>query len=231
MAKISRPVIYAVVAAVAIYAIVLVTEPEPPAKKTTKRTNLGAGIKAPTGFLPEDLTARFAPYAGKSRDAFKPEIVSKQAIINALPGGKSGGVSAAGLRGSWTLTGINVVNGSRSALIENADDTVFLKTGDAWNGLQVVEIGSDTVVFLNSLGQRSQLKFVDPNDEAAKTPGTTTVTVPGSAPSRTTITVTPINKNGLTITPGGVAPVIPTIPATPPGGVGNGNPVLPRRQR
>lgn len=224
MAKVSRPMVYAVVAAVAVYAIVLVTEPEKPVGKPKKRSSLGAGLKAPAGFLPEDLTAKFERYEGKSRDAFRPEILPKQSVMNALPGGRmpgtSGGLfSALGLRGSWNLTGINIVNGSRSALIENptTGDSAFLKTGDQWNGLEVVDIEADTVVFLNSLGQRSQLKFVDPTVvEDATVPGAPATTVtPGGGSSRTVITVTPINKNGLTITPGGVAPVMPTIPPLP----------------
>lgn len=238
MAKVSRPMVYAVVAAVAIYAIVLVTEPEKPVGKPKKRSSLGASTKAPAGFLPEDMTAKFERYEGKLRDAFRPEILPKQSVMNALPGGRmpgeSGLFSALGLRGSWNLTGINIVNGSRSALIENptTGDSAFLKTGDQWNGLEVVDIEADTVVFLNSLGQRSQLKFVDPTVvEDATVPGTpgTTVT-PGGGASRTVITVTPINKNGLTITPGGVAPVMPTIPP-PTGGTGANIPPLPGRQR
>ncbi|MBC7808299.1 MAG: hypothetical protein H7145_19370, partial [Akkermansiaceae bacterium] len=78
MAKVSRPIVYAVVAAVALYAVVLLTEPEKPVKKSAKKSTLGATTKAPAGFLPEDLTARFARYQGKSRDAFKPEVVPKQ---------------------------------------------------------------------------------------------------------------------------------------------------------
>lgn len=246
MAKISRPMVYAVVAAVAIYAVVLLTEPEKPVSKPKKRTTLGAGMAAPAGFLPEDMTAKFEPYEGKSRDAFQPEVLPKQSVIKALPLVRTppslGNIfSSLGLRGSWTLTGINTVNGTLSALIENptTGDSAFLKTGDSWNGLQVVDIQPDTVVFLNSLGQRTQLKFVDPNDEttptapgaAAAAPGTTTVVPSGAPGSRTVITVTPINKNGLSIAPGGVAPVIPALPAPVGGGNGANVPVRPGRQR
>jgi hypothetical protein len=240
--------VYAVVVAVAIYAVVLLTEPEKPVGKPKKRTTLGAGVKAPAGFLPEDMTAKFERYEGKSRDAFKPEVLPKQSVITALPTVRPSAspanptnlLSQLGLRGSWTLTGINTINGTLSALIENptTGDSAFLKTGDSWNGLQVVDIQPDTVVFLNSLGQRTQLKFVDPNDEAATTtpgaaptaPGSTTV-VPGTPGSRTVITVTPINKNGLSIAPGGVAPIIPTLPAPTGGGNGANTPAPPGRQR
>ncbi len=233
MAKVSRPVVYAVVAAVAAYAVVLLTEPEKPASAPKKRSTLGAGTKAPTGFLPEDMTAQFAPYSGKGRDAFRPEIVPKQAVLNALPSSKpakpSGLFSQLGLRGSWTLTGINIVNGGRSALIENTTtgDSAFLKEGDSWNGLQVVTIETNTVVFLNTLGQRTQLKFEDPSDESSTLPGVAPAS--GSGPGRTIVTVTPINKNGLNIAPGGVAPVVPTLPA--PTGPATNVPPAPGRQR
>lgn len=239
MAKVSRPVVYSVVAAAAIYAVVLLTEPEQPVRKPAKRSTLGAAAKAPAGFLPEDLTAQFGRYAGKSRNAFQPEVLPKQTVMSALPPGRSsaGTISGPGLRGTWALTGINVLNGRRSALVENSTtgDSEFLAAGDSWNGLQVVAVETDTVVFLNSLGQRTQLKFVDPQDAAATTgtpPGTvsTTPATTGApaAPSRTVITVTPINKNGITISSGGVAPIVPPLPGIPEESV---SPTRERRQR
>lgn len=220
MAKVSRPVIYAVVAAAVVYVIVLYTEPAKPPKKVTKRSTVGAASAAPQGFLPEDMTAHFAAYQSKGapKDAFRPGISAKRPQTNALPSGpKLGGLfSPLGTRGSWTLTGVNVINGKRSALIENplSGDSMFLKVGDLWNGLQVAAIESDTVVFVNSLGQHTELKFMDPADDSTTTP---TLGGPGQRP---VVTVTPMNPNGVSVAPGGVAPVVPALPA--PSGIANG---------
>ncbi|MFY7952471.1 MAG: hypothetical protein ACOVT5_08185, partial [Armatimonadaceae bacterium] len=105
MAKISRPVLYAVILGVVGYAVVVLTEPETPAKrKGTTRTN--AGAKAPAGFLPEDLEASFQKPGAAKPKAFKPEVVPQNSA-GLLSGGN--GLS------SWNLTGITVVEGKRRA--------------------------------------------------------------------------------------------------------------------
>ncbi|MGI4791551.1 MAG: hypothetical protein ACRYFS_22235 [Janthinobacterium lividum] len=161
MAKISRPAVYTFVAAVAVYAVVLLTQPDPPAPHPRTHAVRHTEVAA-DGFLPEDLSAHFARYHSGKRDPFQ----SKSA-------GLRGAEAASGMKhGTWTLTGINTINGVPNALIEDSvtGDSVFLKPGDRWQGLRVLSIGTDAVAFLNALGQQTHLAF-RPLEAAAPEPG------------------------------------------------------------
>jgi hypothetical protein len=198
--KISRPIVYIAVLGVAAYAVVLLTEPEKTTKKTTPRTSRTSS-SAPKGFLPEDLKASFPRYAAKGKNAFQPKVVSVKPTVAEANAGMKG--PAAGLAsGVWMLTGINTIDGVRSALVENGStgDTVFLKTGDIWNGMRVASIDTNGMVLVNPLGKRSRFGF--PTLEEA---------LPAGVPPGAT-----------TFSP--VAPVI----LSPPGGLtNNGTPVNP----
>ena len=156
MAKISRPAVYTFVGAVAIYAGVLLTQPDPPTPTrkihVLRRTKADADADA---IDPRDLNAHFARYVGGKRNPF----------LSGLPaaGGANAGASAEAGQTKWTLTGINVLNGAASALVENeaTGESVFLRTGDRWRGLRVVAIGAGSVSLLNALGQKTRLAFKD----------------------------------------------------------------------
>ena len=182
MAKttISRPVIYAVVAAVVVYAGVVLTEPEPAPRKAAVRTARTAS-PAPDGFTEADLNTRFVRYAGRPRDPFSPKVVpAKAPPPAAAPPPAPPGGPPPGTEGSvWTLTGISSINGVRSALIENGStkESLFLKAGDRWNGLTVAAIEADAVVLRNALGQETRLVF----DETAPEPRAGTAGAAASA--------------------------------------------------
>ena len=193
MAKtaISRPVIYAVVAAVVVYAGVVLTEPEPAARRAAARTARTAS-PAPDGFTEADLTTRFVRYAGRPRDPFSPKVVPAKAPPPApAPPSPPPGGPPPGTEGSvWTLTGISSINGVRSALIENGStkESLFLKAGDRWNGLTVVAIEADAVVLRNALGQETRLVFDETVPEpttgtAAGAAGTGAATAPPAPPT------------------------------------------------
>ncbi len=148
MAKISRPAVYTAVAAVAVYAVVLLTQPDAPAPAHKKHPARRARADA-DAFTAADLSAHFARYLGSKRNPF----LSKLPAAKPPPG--------AGERGEWNLTGINIINGVPNALVENSatGDSVFLKPGDRWRGLRVISIGTDAVAFLNALGQQTHLAF------------------------------------------------------------------------
>ncbi len=155
MAKISRPAVYTFVGAVAVYAWVVLTQPDPPAP--TRKVHVlrpaasGAGESAAA-----DLSAHFARYqAGKTngRDPFLPHLPAPAA-------GPAAQKAAHAEQGKWTLTGISSINGVPNALVESASgDSVFLKPGDHWRGLRVLSIGTNAVAFLNALGQQTFLAF------------------------------------------------------------------------
>lgn len=163
--KISRPAVYTLVGAVAVYAVVLLTQPDAPAPHRKVRAVRRASAGAEGAVTQADLTAHFARYHAGKRNPFL------SALPKAGPESAPGGVPGGG-RGEWTLTGINIINGVPNALVENGatGDSVFLKPGDRWRGLRVLSIGTDAVAFLNALGQQTHLAF-RPLEAVAPAPG------------------------------------------------------------
>ena len=150
MAKISRPVVYSFVGAAVAYAIVVLTQPDAPATK--HRVHITSHAKAAADdFTDEDLAAHFGRYSPSTPNPFLPALLLGKAAGSKVSAGPSG----------WALTGINILNGVPNALLENGktNDSVFLKPGDGWQGLRVLSIGDDTIVFINALGQQTHLSF------------------------------------------------------------------------
>ena len=201
MPKVSRPVVYTALAALAAYALVLNTQPDTPTARRVVRTTRIVQTADPNGVLPEDLSARFSRYAGGKRDPFTPGVV--------LTRPKTVSASAGHAQTGWALTGISSVNGVASALIENGatGESVFLQPGDRWNGLRVVSIRSDKVLFLNALGRTDTLTFAQPADEKTG--------AAGAAPRSPSV--------GLSLPPYPVTPLQVTPPASGPASL----PVLP----
>jgi hypothetical protein len=160
MAKISRPVVYSFVGAAVVYAIVVLTQPDAPVTKHRVHVTSLVHAASDATFTDEDLAAHFARYSGGTRNPFLPALLLGKAAASTVHAGPNG----------WALTGINVLNGVPNALLENVktNDSVFLKPGDGWQGLRVLSIGDDTVVFVNALGQQTHLSF----NVTEKEPGT-----------------------------------------------------------
>jgi hypothetical protein len=176
--KISRPVIYALVAGVGIYAVVLLTEPEAAARKTnTKRASSTSRAKDANGITEEDRTAKFASYTTVRRDAFAPVVVAKKARpknLEARPTPAPKPVVVVVVKPpvptDWSLTGIALVNGTRMALLENGShtETKFLKVGEQWMGLEVTQIGQSEILFRQSNGAPYRMVFASPKDNSAE---------------------------------------------------------------
>jgi hypothetical protein len=148
MAKISRPAVYTFVGAVAVYAWVLLTQPDTP----TRKVHVLHPAIASADEDAADASVHFARYAGGKHDPFLPHLPA-----SAKPAAAQ---VARGEPGKWTLTGISSINGVPNALVESAaGDSVFLHPGDRWRGLRVLSIGTDAVVLLNALGQQTILAF------------------------------------------------------------------------
>jgi hypothetical protein len=200
VAKLSRPILYTAIVGAVAYAAVVLTEPEaPPKKKAVPRTAHTAATTADTGsnITPEDLKARFTRYEPqkKARNAFLPRVVTAHALAAAAAAAPTGGALSAG-RGSWVLTGIAAIDGTRSALLENGStgESVFLKAGDKWNSLRVAAVGVQSVAFVNAQGQRTELGFPELDDQQK----------PGGA--------TPLPGGTGTSAPAGPAGVFPAAP-------------------
>ncbi len=194
MAKISRPVVYSFVGAAVVYAIVVLTQPDAPVAK--RRVHVTRVVHAQADdFTQADLTAHFARYPVSKRNPFLPAL---------LLGGTRAAHTAPGGPGGWTLTGINIINGVPNALVENpsANDSVFLKPGDSWKGLRVASIGSDTIVFVNALGQQTHLSFQVTEKDAGKGPAAS-----GGSPFRLPPGVSALPP--LPVGPGSIRPLPP----------------------
>jgi hypothetical protein len=169
--KISRPIIYLLVFGAVAYAAVLLTEPEAVARKSTKPRVSTNRTSKTDGITEEDRNAKFAPYTTARRDAFAPVVVAKKARpknLEARPTPEPRPVvvvvKAPVPPADWSLTGIALVNGTRMALLENNShtETIFLKTGEKWKGLEVTQIGQSEVIFKQSNGAPYRMVFANP---------------------------------------------------------------------
>lgn len=212
MPKVSRPVIYTALAAVAAYALVLNTQPDTTTTRHVFLTrNTTQAAADPNGILPEDLNAHFPRYSGGARDPFAPEVViARPKTVTGASAGRNR-TNATG----WALTGINSINGVASALIENSatGDSVFLQPGDRWQGLRVVAIKDDRVVFQNALGREDTLTFAPPADDKTNASGNPAAGAAPSAPS-IPLSLPPYPVSPLTVTPLASGPR--SLPVLPP---------------
>ncbi len=151
MAKISRPAVYTFVGAVAVYAWVILTQPDAPTPAHKVRATRPAASHA-EDLAAADLAAHFTRYQAGKKNPFLPHLPASA--------GMAAEKTAHAEQGKWTLTGISSINGVPNALVESAaGDSVFLKPGDRWRGLRVLSIGTDAVILLNALGQQTSLAF------------------------------------------------------------------------
>ena len=159
-------------AAVAVFAVVAVylNFGSPSSTSTTAHphamySSTAVASTSADGLTPADYTAHFARYAGGKRDPFIPLVAT------ADQGGLGG--RGSGNQGEWQLTGITSVNDVPSALVENtgSGESVFLTKGAKWRGLTVVAVGSDSVQFVNALGQSTELAFPVTDNSQTNGPG------------------------------------------------------------
>jgi hypothetical protein len=210
VAKISRPVIYVLLAAVGVGAWFF-TEPEAGAKKKAARTATASARtarEADSNLTPEDLKTRFPRYSGAARDAFRPEISTARPKLVAprpapplmpvvLPAPPKKSTASVALD-AWTLTGISVVDGEKTALIENkaTSDMAFVRAGTSWKGLRVLAIETGALVFALPDGSPKRLTFpVPPEEKVAASkpaaPDETSVPPPAFTPRRTSVAGSP----------------------------------------
>lgn len=169
------------------------TEPDAPAKKpkTTRTTTKSKAKGDTTQITEEDLKAKFPRVSSVAKDAFQPGVTTgkggaakpatqlKPLILPAPPVKPVEGVMALS---NWTLTGISLVDGVRTALIENkaSGDSTFLKTGSLWKGLRVASITGDTLNFIEPNGKIRPVTFPAPPEEKVATRRNEEFTDPGA---------------------------------------------------
>jgi hypothetical protein len=171
--KISRPILYILVLGAVAYAIVILTEPDTPARKAARKATTSTSKSlGGEGITAEDLKAHFPPYTSLHKDAFQPLILGKKSKPKNLeprptPDPKPIVITVKPpLPLDWNLTGITLTNGVRMALLENTSktETIFLKEGDSWHGMQVKRIDADQVVLIQSDGNPYRMVFAAPTE-------------------------------------------------------------------
>lgn len=158
MPKLSKPVMWAIVAlAGTVIWYLMPTQDTPTASRSARTAKIASKSD---GISQADLDAHFPRYTGGKRNPFIP------GVVNEAPGSQ-GSDSIAGGKSDWALTGINSINGDQTACIENSatSESVFLKKGQTWNGLKVVKIADSGVLFEDPLGQQTTLGFKAPAAE------------------------------------------------------------------
>ncbi|MBI1756689.1 MAG: hypothetical protein HYR64_06230 [Fimbriimonas ginsengisoli] len=165
MPKIPRIWLYTLVLGGVVYAGVVLTEPDQPAKKSASRGKTVASTQ-PDGQLKADLAANFGPITDKPKNAFRPLI----ARLASGPAGK--GVfgenlvppSFANGEGNWAYTGTAEINGKKNVLLENTTtgDGVFLNVGERWKTCRVTSASSESVMLTSDDGETRELKLAAP---------------------------------------------------------------------
>jgi hypothetical protein len=210
VAQFNKKTAYAVFGLLAIGAVVFVyTEPETPAKKSARlRAGTRSTAKADGSLITEeDLNARFPRYAPPTKDAFRPGVTTGKGTGKPkpvqriapliLPPPPLKPAEGSLILDAWTLTGISVIDGVQTALIENkaSGDTVFVKPGSLWKGLRVASIGSGALVFIEPGGKTRRMTFpVPPEEKVIKT-----ATLPGDASAPETPVPAPRTPRAATV--------------------------------
>ena len=144
------------------------TQPAKPVKHTaTKRAASSADE-----FTPQDYTAKFAVLNQTPKNAFKPLIVrdngtgglkGRLAIrTNGIP------LDLAGGEGNWAYSGMAVINGKPTALVENSGtgEGVFLKVGQKWKRATVRKVTDTSLVLIGEDGRVLNAQMQSPTNTA-----------------------------------------------------------------
>lgn len=209
--KVSRPVVYLGLIAVAVAAFLL-TEEEPARKSTTKPKTVASKPGDRSAFTVEDYKATFEPVSGPVKNSFQPLVLRYGGLDAGLLTPNVVPLEFAGGEPNWALTGIAYVDGVPTALIENSStgEGFFVKHGDQFKASTVVRITPNSVVLSGPGGIAKTLTIVTEAFGAY------------AAQSPAPLDVGPAANRALTgeVT---VTPEANTTPTTPPQGSEGGN--------
>jgi hypothetical protein len=141
-----------------------------PAKKTTLSVATRRDAPKSTEFTAEDYSAHFAPPSVKSglRNIFAPLVKNDNGVSTVSQPGSSDIIHVpanfAGGDANWIFTGYAVVNGEKSALLENRTTHLseFVKEGASWKTSRIERINPGSVVFADADGGKVPVMRFDP---------------------------------------------------------------------
>ncbi len=151
-----NPVYVAGLAVIAVAAYMLTSNDAPTKKGTAPRT-LAKSSKNDTIYQPEDYTVQFTPVSDNPKDIFRPLVARKGAGVAGPNGPATIPTGLTGGEGNWVYSGMAVVDGTSTALVENqtTGESVFLHMGERWKAASVCEITPDQVGFIGPDGLTS----------------------------------------------------------------------------
>jgi hypothetical protein len=161
--KVSRPIIYAVVALIGVAGYLMTSEEVARRGAPNRRPATTAATNLPEGFTEEDLKAKFTVLNDPARDAFKP-LVARKAVgtelatsPDAVPSVLTGGDP------NWVYTGMAEIDGVPQGLLENRStgEGVFVKHSESWKQARVTQITPTSIVLVGSNGKPYTMRLVD----------------------------------------------------------------------
>ncbi len=172
--SLSKPMQYALVVVLAIAAwAVLGPMLLPTARTVVRKPSTVKKISSKPGvivYTDEDRKAHFDPISAPIKNAFVP-LVKKMSGTGGAGSPNTGGVpnQFAGGEANWTYTGSVEVDGVLQALLENRStgEGVFLRVGDTWKGVQVIQITEETLVLALPSGDQATLHL--PTEDSVPT--------------------------------------------------------------
>jgi hypothetical protein len=173
MAKISRPVLYTAIGAIAIAAFVL-TEgeaPKAPSKKPKVKQS-GPMAKDRLGFLPEDYEKTpFSPVAFATSNRFQPLVSRTRTSADYALAPDSVPAELAGGDPNWVYTGTAEIDGKPTALLDNrvTGESEFVNQGQRWKRATVSQILPQGLVLATPSGKKVKLTLS--NGESTIYPG------------------------------------------------------------
>ncbi|HVL39336.1 MAG TPA: hypothetical protein VM328_08105 [Fimbriimonadaceae bacterium] len=164
MPKISRPVLYTGLFAVAVAAYVLTSEEPPTGARRTPKPTAKKVEQQNRGFTEADYRDPFPPVNERARNAFMPLVRrSEPSVVGITP--PEGNAISEGITGEagWIYTGMAEVNGVKQGLVENTvtGEGEFIKPGQRWKKGTVLTVTPDRLTLMGNDGVVHRMRILD----------------------------------------------------------------------
>lgn len=160
--KLSRPVIYGLVAAAGIAGFVLTQPEEVRRKGAPRRGRAQAEAPLAAGFTEQDRTAKFPRVQGKVRNVFAPLVAKTSGEDPSLRPPNQFPLAMTGGKSPWVFTGTVVIDQAPRALVENpaTGESLFVRPGDSVGLAKVVQVGPSFLVVAGATGDPVRLELL-----------------------------------------------------------------------
>lgn len=212
MPKVSRPVLYTALGAIAVAAWVMTAE-EAPKGTATKSPRLAKKATQTVGtFTEEDFKASstsFGPTVKISRNSFDPLVVRTRTSVDFQLMPDQVPAELAGGDPNWVYTGTAEIDGKPTALLENrvTMESSFVNQGEKWQRASIVQILPQGIVLSGPSGKKVKLTL---NNGEATVTGASERIASGFQPVNPSLRG-PIGANGISIRPDRVAARNPNV--------------------